>query len=535
MGRRIAFGVALLAAFIAVGVLVSCEHPIMSQIETLVNTAKYGEPEAGFTANRMSGGVPLTISFTDQSTGDTARPVTDWDWDFGDGSNSSEQNPTHTYAQQGRYTVSLTVTGPTGSDTETKGDYITLAIFDVNGDGYSDYIIGEPNFDLNHDDGRTLVYSGSDGSLLWEKVGESDPDYFGDAVGDAGDINKDGYSDFIVGAYNHPAGSRRGMVKVFSGVDGSQLYRILGEDNSQNFGGSVSGAGDVNGDGYADFVVGAPGYPNFTIGQRNGKFYLYSGYSGALLYSEQGATTSDSLGASVGRVGDVNSDGRDEFIVGAPGAYSGKGLARVYSYNGSSYNVMRTINAPDTDNDQFGAAVNGCGDVDGDSRPDVIIGDPYYGNSSWFGKVYVYRGQYWTLIDAVVGSFGGDNLGVSVSGADLNQDGYSDYIMGNSNFQGGTTPQYKGQVRVFSGQTNTILYDKTGASNGDRFGESVSAGGDINRDGYPDFIVGARGYSGGAWNGKVYVYSGQNGNEITARSKTGSGADSFGGSVSNGQ
>lgn len=196
---------------------------------------------------------------------------------------------------------------------------------------------------------------------------------------------------------------------------------------------------------------------------------------------------------------------------------------------------MRTINAPDTYNDQFGAAVNGCGDVDADGRPDLIVGDPYYGNTSWYGRAYVYRGHHWTLYDSVTGTFGGDGIGISVGGADLNQDGYSDYIMGNEKFQGGTTPQYKGQVRVFSGQTKTILYDKTGGSNGDRFGESVSAGGDLDRDGYPDFIVGARGYNAGTWDGRVYVYSGDNGAEITSLRQTGSGADSLGASVSNGQ
>ena len=535
MGRRITNGIILAGLLVAAGSFLSCEHPILKQVEELVNKEKYGAPEAAFSVSRTSGCVPLSVSFTDQSAGDAARPVTDWLWDFGDGSTSTDQNPTHTFQQQGRFTVSLTVTGPTGSDTETKTNHVTLAIFDVNGDGYSDYIVGEPNYDVNHNDGRAVVYSGYDGSLLWEKIGESDPDYFGDAVGNAGDVNKDGYSDFIVGAYSYPAGSRRGMAKVFSGVDGSELYRILGEDNSQSFGDCVSGAGDVNGDGYADFVVGAPGYPNFTIGNSNGKFYLYSGQNGELLYSAQGSTTSDAVGTSVGRVGDINGDGRDEFIVGVPGANSGKGLARVYSYNGISYYTMRTINAPDTDNDQFGYSVNGCGDVDGDGRPDVIIGDPYYGNTSWYGRAYVYRGSYWTLIDSVTGTFGGDGIGISVSGADLNQDGYSDYIVGNEKFQGGTTPEYRGQVRVFSGKTESVLYDKTGADEDDRFGGSVSAGGDINRDGYPDFIVGARGFSAGAWDGRVYVYSGYNGGEITARSKTGSGADSFGASVSNGQ
>ena len=87
-----------------------------------VNEGGANPPNAAFSADPTSGCAPLTVNFTDESTGD----ITSWSWDFGDGSTSTEQNPTHTYNSAGSYTVSLTVTGPGGSDTETKADYITV-------------------------------------------------------------------------------------------------------------------------------------------------------------------------------------------------------------------------------------------------------------------------------------------------------------------------------------------------------------------------------------------------------------------------
>jgi len=85
-------------------------------------TAEPEAPTADFTADPISGPIPLGVDFTDQSTGD----ITSWQWDFGDGSTSTEQDPSHTYTDSGIYTVSLTATGPGGSDTETKTDFITV-------------------------------------------------------------------------------------------------------------------------------------------------------------------------------------------------------------------------------------------------------------------------------------------------------------------------------------------------------------------------------------------------------------------------
>jgi PKD repeat protein len=92
---------------------------------------------SNFTANPLTGAVPLSVQFTDQSTGD----ITEWYWDFDDGETSTEQNPSHTYNNVGKYTVSLTVSGSEGSDTETKADYIcveTIYYRDNDGDGYGD-------------------------------------------------------------------------------------------------------------------------------------------------------------------------------------------------------------------------------------------------------------------------------------------------------------------------------------------------------------------------------------------------------------
>jgi len=88
----------------------------------LQTVSEFESPGADFTADLTSGPVPLTVNFTDQSTGD----ITSWSWDFGDGATSTEQNPSHTYTDAGTYTVSLAVTGPGGSDTEVKADFITV-------------------------------------------------------------------------------------------------------------------------------------------------------------------------------------------------------------------------------------------------------------------------------------------------------------------------------------------------------------------------------------------------------------------------
>jgi len=85
-------------------------------------TAESAAPTADFTADPISGPIPLGVNFTDQSTGD----ITSWQWDFGDGSTSTEQGPSHTYTDFGTYTVSLTVAGPAGSDSEIKMDFIDV-------------------------------------------------------------------------------------------------------------------------------------------------------------------------------------------------------------------------------------------------------------------------------------------------------------------------------------------------------------------------------------------------------------------------
>ena len=141
---------------------------------------------------------------------------------------------------------------------------------------------------------------------LYTFTGAAVFDNFGLSVSGAGDVNNDGYSDLIVGAYGNDAGgSNAGRAYVYSGQTGGLLYTFTGEAAGDEFGRSVSGAGDVNNDGYADLIVGAPsteyeGYP--------GQAYVYSGQTGALLYTFTGEAAGDLFGTSVSGAGDVKND-----------------------------------------------------------------------------------------------------------------------------------------------------------------------------------------------------------------------------------
>lgn len=355
----------------------------------------------------------------------------------------------------------------------------------------------------------------------------------GYSVAGAGDINGDGKADFIIGAHDADIGelTNAGSVFVYSGADGSLIYRINGSAWYDNFGYAVSGAGDVNGDNRADFIVGA-----VNALANKGRVYVYSGKTGNVLFWKDGAAYGDHLGVSVASAGDVNADGRADFIIGAyaadPGGLIDAGSAFVYS--GANGALLYQKNGT-ASGDQLGISVASAGDVNGDGRADFIIGarfaDP--GGLDSAGSVYLYSGVDGSLIYQKNGTSAGDHFGQSVSSAgDVNGDGSADFIIGAP----GTDPggsSYAGAAFVFSGTDGSLLYQKNGIGAGDALGFSAASAGDVNGDGRADFIVGAFGADPGGLDaaGSAYVYSGVDGSLLYQKNGEGTTRDFLGFSV----
>ncbi|HEX2896552.1 MAG TPA: integrin alpha [candidate division Zixibacteria bacterium] len=209
---------------------------------------------------------------------------------------------------------------------------------------------------------------------LYVFTGKAAFDYFGYTVSGAGDVNNDGYDDVVIGALanhdNNPDSA--GQVFVFSGLDGDTLYTFTGPNVSEKFGYSVAGAGDVNNDGYSDIIIGAP--QNSDSGAQAGKVYVFSGLDGDTLYRFWGEEAGDKFGTAVASAGDVNDDNYDDIIIGAPlfdlSFFNG---GEAYIISGQTGIGINRISAPGPD-DEFSSAVASAGDVDGDGKSDVIVG-----------------------------------------------------------------------------------------------------------------------------------------------------------------
>lgn len=355
---------------------------------------------------------------------------------------------------------------------------------DVNGDGFADVIIGAPYVDSYS--GSAIVFSGLDGTVLLTFYGESAGDWFGISVSGAGDVNGDGYADVIIGAAgdDHNGLIDSGSAIVFSGLDGTVLLTFYGDSAHDRFGTSVSGAGDVNDDGYADVIIGAQ--LDDSNGSNSGSAKVFSGLNGTPIFTFNGESAGDLFGISVSDAGDVNDDGVPDVIVGAPLADRNgivdSGSATVFS--GLDGGMLFTFYG-NLDYDQFGSSVSSAGDVNGDGCADVIVGAPLVDDNGLnSGSATVFSGLDGAPLFTSYGSLAGEEFGSSVSGAgDVNGDGLADVVVG------APFVLYNGfgSATVLSGLDGTVLFTFYGDSAGDWFGHSVSGAG----DGFPNVIVGA--------------------------------------------
>ena len=284
-------------------------------------------------------------------------------------------------------------------------------------------------------------------SAAW--TGESDQDYayFGCSVSTAGDVNGDGYADVIVGAYQYDNGQMdEGRAYVYhgsaNGLSPTAAWTAESDQAQAFFGLSVATAGDVNGDGYADVIVGARGYDNGETDE--GRAYVYHGSAGGLSTTANWTAESDEayvcFGCSVSTAGDVNGDGYADVIVGAPYYDNGQtNEGRAYVYHGSASGLSPTAAwtaASDQGSARFGTSVSTAGDVNGDGYADVIVGAPGYDNGEEDeGRAYVYQGSAGGLSATPAWSPESDQgsayFGCSVSTAgDVNGDGYAEVIVG---------------------------------------------------------------------------------------------------------
>ncbi len=407
---------------------------------------------------------------------------------------------------------------------EVTGDAFGFSVSscgDINGDGNDDIAVGAYLNDLSGtSSGRAYVFMNSmAGPDLPDLTytGVSGDEFTGFSVASAGDVNGDGFDDVIAGAFGYNAGTNAGRAYIFFGgamMNNSADVILTGVSSNDYFGISVSTAGDVNGDGYDDVIVGADGYNGGTF---QGRAYIYFGGSSmnnTVDVTLTGGSAGDHFGFSVSDAGDVNSDGFDDVVVGAYGYNAGTDAGRIYVFfGGASMNTTADMVTGFANPDmRFGESVSGAGDVNGDGFDDIIEGGKGLLGGSGEGSAFVFFGGYSMDIYQDVTLNGSSDLyffGYSVSEAgDVNGDGYDDFIVGAIGYNAGTD---QGRAYLYYGghsinTTADVLF--TGVNSSDRFGQSVSSAGDVNGDGYADVIIGSYMYPSGYAKGKSYLYFG---------------------------
>ncbi len=362
---------------------------------------------------------------------------------------------------------------------EAPGNYICVrGAGDVNGDGVPDVVCGDYQSGVS-------AYSGATGSLLWNQPGSHYWSLLGWEVDAMGDVNGDGKADIVAGAPGEDVipGANEGAAHILSGADGSSILTVYGPVADVDFGKSVAALGDVNGDGLGDFAVSAP-----DENQDAGVVRVYSGADGALLLQVPGACTGCGTMSVLAGPGDLNGDGHADWVVGARfddgPAGNSSGTVRAFSgLDGSQLWVV--VGGPTVF--YLGSAVDKAGDVDGDGTPDILAGAP---SSSLGGRALVLSGLDGSVLHDLRGAWSGDafeEYGTYVGAlGDVDGDGHADVAVGGYMLFNYEDPIRQARIEVRSGSDGHVLYTRyryyPGNDNA-RFGV-----GDVDLDGTPDIL-----------------------------------------------
>lgn len=393
--------------------------------------------------------------------------------------------------------------------------YSVASAGDVNADGFYDVVVGVPRYDDGvYREGAAFVFHGSSEGLStnadWSAGSTLTAARFGHAVSSAGDVNGDGYDDVILGAYRYNNGQpEEGAAFLYYGSESGLVitptWMVEGGQTDAHFGYAVTSAGDVNGDGFDDVIVGARWFTE-EQSKAGAAFAFYGsqdGLRGEPDWAAYGDQVSGSFGYAVGGGGDLNSDGYDDVVVGAP-TYDTveEDEGAVFLYYGSKNGLSEVpvwIEMGEQPGANLGVSVAIVPDMNLDGRAEVAAGAYHYsGKKPEEGAVFLFLGRStipraqpdWTALGGQESS----GYGISVRGAgDVNSDGYGDLLVGAHHYS--KDQPEEGAVFLYYGAPLGIIPFPAWRTYGNKaetaFGFAVAGAGDVNGDGCDDVIAGA--------------------------------------------
>jgi hypothetical protein len=408
---------------------------------------------------------------------------------------------------------------------------------DVNGDGFADLLVGSPFARTNRGRAELFLGSaaGLQPTPAWVLEGQEVSEQLGLVISGVGDINGDQFDDLMVSRANTTSTNGPSTwVELFLGSASGPVatdWRFLHEHPGFYIGGRAVTAGDVNRDGFADVLIGSHMNRSPPTEKASGTVFVFYGSENGLRrtpnWSSKGPVTADGYGAAVAGAGDVNGDGFADVVIGAPlDDQAGLDSGRIYVFHGSQaglspmpnwsrHTPLQVRNRHSSDqNGYFGAAVASAGDVNGDGYADIVVGAHFaeeddadegvaflfLGSATGLGRERQWMGQANQPFA---------NFGISLDGGgDLNGDGYADVLV--SAPYASNEQQKEGLVAAWMGRRGGLREKPDWTAEADRtedyLGEHLAFLGDVNKDGYSDVAISATGFrDNGEFKGRVIV------------------------------